>query len=100
MLAFEGAPATELTGTKTVRLEQRTTPATKRMIEEAAALLGVKPSEFVVAKAAQAAHETISQYGSTVLTADDARAFAAAMDATEPTQALRAMMQLHREVTS
>ena len=85
-------------GTKTVRLEQRTTPETKELIEQAARLQGVKASEFVIAHAAIAARETINRLEVTTLTADDCDAFMRAFHA-EPTPSLVELMRAHHEIT-
>ncbi|HIJ61108.1 MAG TPA: DUF1778 domain-containing protein [Rhodospirillaceae bacterium] len=85
-------------GTRTARLEQRTTPETKDLIERAAALQGVNASEFVLAHAALAARETINRLEATVLTPADRQAFLQAFDA-EPTTDLVALLSLHKELT-
>ena len=95
MLQFE---AHRQAGTRTARLEQRTTPETKDLIERAAALQGVNASEFVLAHAALAARETINRLEATVLTAADRQAFLQAFDA-EPTADLVALLSLHKELT-
>lgn len=87
-----------ISGAKTARMEQRTTQATKELIEAAASLLGIKPSEFTVSAAAKAARETLRDYQSTVLTRQDHAAFMQALDATEPTAELRSLMSLHTQV--
>lgn len=90
MLKFD---AHRQTGTRTARLEQRTTPETKDLIERAALLQGVNASEFMLAHAAQAARETINRLEGTVLTAADRRAFLQAFDA-EPTAELISLLTL------
>jgi len=96
MLAFEALPET---GTKKVRMEQRTTQETKELIERAARLQGVNASEFVVAHVVQAARETISRLEVTGLTLADHEAFSRAFDA-EPTPELVNLMRLHEEATT
>jgi len=96
MLNFE---AHRQSGIRTARLEQRTTPETKDLIERAAALQGVNASEFVLAHAAQAARETINRLEATVLTAADREAFFQAFDA-EPTPDLVALLSLPEELTA
>lgn len=96
MLAFEAHPET---GTKKVRMEQRTSQETKELIERAACLQGVNASEFVVAHVVQAARETISRLEVTGLTAADRNAFMLAFDA-EPTPELVKLMRLHEEATA
>jgi uncharacterized protein (DUF1778 family) len=96
MLAFEALPET---GTRKVRMEQRTTQEAKELIERAARLQGVNASEFVVAHVVQAARETISRLEVTGLTLADHEAFGRAFDA-EPTQELVDLMCLHEEVAT
>jgi uncharacterized protein (DUF1778 family) len=84
------------TGTKSVRMEQRTTERAKELIEHAASLIGINASEFTVSAAAKAARETLKEYQGTILTAKDHAAFMQALDATEPTADLKALMSLGR----
>ncbi|MDE1149739.1 MAG: DUF1778 domain-containing protein [Azospirillaceae bacterium] len=79
-------------------MEQRTLPEIKSLIEDAAAQLGISPSEFVVSSAAWAARETLSKVESTrLLTPEDCAAFVRALENTEPSQALRDLMALDEE---
>lgn len=87
-------------GAKTSRMEQRITPQTKELIEQAATLLGINPSEFVISAAAKMARETVQGYGQTVLPASAHKAFMQAFDATEPAPRLRDLMRLHADVTA
>lgn len=87
-------------GAKTARMEQRTTPQTKELIEQAATLLGINPSEFMIAAAVRAARETVASHERTVLTPASHDAFMQALDATEPTAKLMELMQLHADVTT
>jgi uncharacterized protein (DUF1778 family) len=96
MLAYQEDYA--VSGAKTVRMEQRTTQEAKELIELAACLLGIKPSEFTVSAAAKAARETLREYQGTILTQQDHAAFMRALDATEPTAELRSLMSLHTRV--
>jgi len=91
MLAFKEDEL--LKGGKTARMEQRTTPAAKSLIEEAAALVGVNGSEFTTQAAVIAARTTIRDYSLTKLTIADQEAFARAIDNVEPTDALVALMR-------
>ena len=86
-------------GTKSVRMEQRTTQQAKELIEQAACLLGVNASEFTVAAAARVARETLRDYENTALQPSAHAAFMRAMEATEPTADLVALMKLHAEVS-
>jgi len=85
-----------LKGGKTVRMEQRTTAAAKKIIEEAAALLGVNGSEFTTQAAVKAARETIRDHGTTALTRADQEAFARAIDKLEPNEALIHFVRRHK----
>jgi uncharacterized protein (DUF1778 family) len=85
-----------LKGGRTARMEQRTTKEAKKIIEEAASLLGVNGSEFTTQAAVKAAKETIDNYGSTRLTRIDQEAFARAIDNVEPNEALIAFMRQHK----
>jgi uncharacterized protein (DUF1778 family) len=87
-----------VSGAKTARMEQRTTQEAKELIELAACLLGIKPSEFTVSAAAKAARETLREFQGTVLTTQDHAAFMRALDATEPTAELRSLMSLHTQI--
>lgn len=88
------------TGQKTVRMEQRTTEKAKELIEQAACLLGVHASDFVLSVAAKAARETLRDYEQTKLTAPAHQEFMKALDATEPSAKLISLMRLHKEVSS
>lgn len=97
MLAYQADHS--LRGVKSVRMEQRTTPQAKELIERAACLLGVNASEFTVAAAAKAARDTLRDYESTALQPSAHAAFMDALDSTEPTQAMVDIMTLHAEVS-
>jgi uncharacterized protein (DUF1778 family) len=90
--------ASNPTGAKSARMEQRTTQQVKDLIERAAALLGINASEFIVAAAAKAAHETVRHTEVTVLTENEHAAFFQALNATEPTAKLVELMKMHSEV--
>lgn len=96
MLAFE---AHRQSGARSTRMEQRITPETKELIERASHLQGVNASEFVTAHAVSAARETIGRLEGTVLRPEDRDAFMRAFDDTEPNEALKDIMALHRRVT-
>ena len=89
-----------LQGRKTARLEQRTTQQAKELIEQAACLLGVNASDFVVSVATKAARETLRDYEQTKLTAPAHEAFLRALDATHPSDKLVDLMRLHKEVSA
>ncbi|MEO8881956.1 MAG: DUF1778 domain-containing protein [Devosia sp.] len=87
-------------GRKTARLEQRTTQQAKELIEQAACLLGVNASDFMVSVAMRAARETLRDYEQTRLTAPAHDAFLRALDATEPSDKLVDLVRLHKEVSA
>jgi uncharacterized protein (DUF1778 family) len=95
MLPYQADPS--LVGAKTARMEQRIAPQTKELIEQAASLLGINPSEFVAAAAAKMARETVQGHERTVLTPLSHAAFMEALDATEPSDRLVDLMKLHAE---
>jgi uncharacterized protein (DUF1778 family) len=97
MLAFKAAPQY---GARTARMEQRTTPEAKELIERAAYLQGVNASEFLVAHGAIAARETIRRFEETVLRYEDRDAFMRAFDDTKPNKDLVDLMALHTRVAS
>jgi uncharacterized protein (DUF1778 family) len=85
-----------LSGGKTARLGLRTTESAKQLIDRAAALLGIKGSEFTTQAAVKAARETIRDFERTALTRADQDAFARAIDNLEPNDALIALMREHK----
>lgn len=87
-------------GQKTARMEQRTTQQAKELIEQAACLLGINASEFIVAAAAKAAREALRDYEQTKLTAPAHEAFLRALDATTPSDKLVDLMRMHKEVAT
>jgi uncharacterized protein (DUF1778 family) len=96
MLRFRQQPD----GTRSARMEQRTTPETKDLIERAAQLQGVNASEFLIAHGAAAALETIRRFESTVLRPEDRDAFMRAFDDDKPNKALIDLMAMHKRVTT
>jgi uncharacterized protein (DUF1778 family) len=86
-------------GPRSARMEQRTTHEAKELIEKAASLLGVNASEFTVAAAAKAARDTLRDYEVTALQPSAHAAFAAALEATEPSESLMDLMTLHAEIS-
>lgn len=86
-------------GAKTARMEQRTTPQAKELIEQAATLLGINPSEFIVAAAMRAARDTVDSHERTVLTPGSHAAFLEALNKTEATAPLKNLMRLHADIT-
>lgn len=84
---------------RTERLEQRLSPRAKEVIEHAAALQGVTPSEFARSHTIQAAQETISRMEVTRLTSEDRDAFLRAFDDEERNEALIDIFALHAQTT-
>ena len=81
---------------RTARMEQRTKPRIKAQIQQAAALLGIDETTFVISAALEQARSTIADHERTVLTAEDRDVILAALDTpAEPTDALRQAMALH-----
>ncbi|MGD9838572.1 MAG: DUF1778 domain-containing protein [Afipia sp.] len=97
MLAYQADLSVE--GQKTARMEQRTTQQAKELIEQAACLLGVHASEFMVMAATKAARETLRDYEQTKLTAPAHEAFLRALNAAEPSDKLVDLMKMHKEVS-
>lgn len=84
---------------KTTRMEQRTKPHVKAVIQEAAALMGVDETAFVTGAAYERAQATIQAHERTVLAEEDREVFLAALsNPPEPTPALREMAELHRRL--
>lgn len=82
---------------KTARMEQRTKPHVKALIQEAAALLGVDETTFITSVAYERARETIADRRTTFLSAEDNALFLAALDApAAPTDALKRAARLHK----
>ena len=98
MLAYLTDPGAQ--GAKTARMEQRTTPQAKQLIEQAASILGINASEFMIAAAAKIARETLRNYEQTILSAPAHDAFMQALDATEPAEKLVDLMRMHADVSA
>jgi uncharacterized protein (DUF1778 family) len=80
------------------RMNFRTKPRIKETIQRAAALAGVDDTVFAMNAAYQAAMVTIAAHEQTFLEQVDHEAFFAALDTPpEPTEALRAAFNRHRE---
>jgi uncharacterized protein (DUF1778 family) len=79
MLAFRDTTA-EVREPKSARLEQRTKPKVKEVIERAASTLGVDTSDFVISAAYKEAMSTLEAYSRTSLTREATAAFFAAID--------------------
>jgi uncharacterized protein (DUF1778 family) len=78
---------------QSTRINLRTSPDAKAMIERAAALMGTTLSSFMLQHAYEAAHRVVSDYDTLMLTQRDFEAFAASIETPpEPTAALRDLM--------
>ncbi|MFI4988640.1 MAG: DUF1778 domain-containing protein [Alphaproteobacteria bacterium] len=83
----------ELKETRSERMEQRTKPTVKRMIEAAAALVGADTSDFVVSAAYREAVRTIEESRSIRLSRDEMQRFLEALARpAQPSEAMRALM--------
>lgn len=82
----------------TERMNFRTKPRIKRIIQQAAALSGVDDSVFTLNAAYQSALETIAAHERTVLQPVDQSAFFAALEnPMPPTERLEAAFERHRK---
>jgi uncharacterized protein (DUF1778 family) len=93
-------PTTAHKERRTARLEQRMAPSEKALIEHAAALQGMNPSEFVVAHSISAARETINRLETTRLAREDRTAFLKAFEDEAVNNALVDLFDLHQRVTA
>lgn len=91
MLAFETVRESK----RTARIEQRLSPRDKELIEHAAALQGVTPSEFVLSHSVTAARETISKLEMTRLAPEDRDAFMRAFEDQDLNEELMNVLDLH-----
>lgn len=81
---------------KNARMEQRTKPHVKAVIQEAAALLGVDETTFITGVAYERARETIADHQTTFLSVEDNALFLAALEApAAPADALKRAARLH-----
>ena len=80
------------------RLDLRTSPEAKTLIESAARALGINLSEFVIAAACREARETLRLCESTRIPPEAAQAFVDAFEREEPAPALVDLMRLHAKV--
>lgn len=79
--------------TESARINLRTSPEAKALIERAAALMGTTMSSFMLQNAYEAAQRLVAQYETITLSDRDRDAFLAALEnPPEPTDALRALL--------
>lgn len=85
--------------TKTERIEARTSPDVRQLIEKAARLEGRSISDFVVSMAAAGARRTIQEFNVISLSARDQEAFAASLLDPKPVPAaLKRAKKRHEEL--
>lgn len=78
---------------ESARINLRTSPEAKALIERAAALMGTTMSSFMLQNAYEAAQRLIAQHETITLSDRDRDAFLAALEnPPEPTDALRALL--------
>ncbi|MDP2172053.1 MAG: DUF1778 domain-containing protein [Rhodocyclaceae bacterium] len=79
--------------TESARINLRTSPEAKALIERAAALMGTTVSGFMLQNAYEAARRVVADNDTIMLSQRDFEAFIAACEnPSEPTQALRDLM--------
>lgn len=82
-----------MSSTDPVRINIRTTPEAKAMIERAAALMGTTVSAFMIQNAYEAAQRLVADWETVTLSDRDRDAFLSALDhPPEPNEALRRLM--------
>jgi len=78
-------------------MEQRTKPSVRAQSQQAADLLCIDETSFIVGEALDEAKNKMAEHERTVLSAEDRIALLAAFDhPAEPTEALRQAMALHK----
>lgn len=78
---------------ETARINLRTSPEAKALIEQAAALMGTTVSSFMLQNAYEAAQRLLAQHETITLSNRDRDFFLAALEnPPEPTEALRRLM--------
>lgn len=79
--------------TDSARINLRTSPEAKALIERAAALMGTTVSGFMLQNAYEAARRVVNDHDTLVLSREAFEAFIAACEnPSEPNEALRALM--------
>ena len=85
--------------TKTERLEVRTSPAVRELIEQAASLEGRSVSDFIISMASAGARRTIQEFNTISLTVRDQKAFAQSLLNPKPVpSALEKAKERHEEL--
>ena len=89
-------PRTEPARTESARINLRTSPEAKALIERAAAIMGSTVSSFMLQNAYEAALRLVAQQDTITLSDRDRDAFLNALEKSpEPTQALIDLLRLH-----
>ena len=84
---------------KTERIEARTSPAVRQLIEQAAKLEGRSLSDFVITMATAGAKRTIQEFNDISLSARDQQAFAESLLNPKPVpEALKRAQQRHEKL--
>lgn len=97
MLAFRDTTA-DVREPKSARLEQRTKPRVKEIIERAASTLGVDTSDFVISAAYREATTTLEAFSKTKLNNESSKRFLTAMDQiTGANEAMTSLMKDYEE---
>lgn len=85
--------------TKTERIEARTSPDIRELIEKAALLEGRSLSDFIVSRVAEAARRTIQEFNQLSLSERDQQAFAESLLNPKPaSDALKRAAQSHADL--
>lgn len=85
--------------TKTERIEARTSPAVRQLIEQAAKLEGRSLSDFIISMASEGARKTIQEFNTISLSARDQQAFAESLLNPKPVPAaLKRAKTRHEEL--
>ena len=98
MLAYELDPCQD--APSRARMDLRTSPEAKGLIERAARALGISSSEFVTAAACREARETLTKCEVTHVPPEAAQAFVDAFEREDPAPGLVSIMRLHATVSA
>ncbi len=87
------------TTTKTERIEARTSPDIRELIEKAALLEGRSLSDYIISRVTEAARRTIQSHNQIVLSERDQQAFADSLLNPKPApESLKRAVQSHNEL--
>ncbi len=88
-----------MTEAKTERIEARTSPAVRELIEKAAKLEGRSISDFIISLASAGARKTILEFNTIALSEDDQAAFAESLINPKPVpNALKRAKERHAKL--